>query len=285
MRSAAATETQDLLSWESLGTRPATAAFRESLTELIARPREFFSKMARRGGLHEPLTFFIILLCTIVVLSFPAALAHFGVTAPDPAAEPAAYRAQQVPAQVTGLLLVLLPLAAVVAAALTVVLGSLFHAPGKLFAPTNWEGSVSVWLYSVAGALAPVACATALVLVVSLPGYLLTLLAPATEGALAPIVKWWAYILLPSSALAGLVLLLRGLIVGCINAFETDVGVGLALALSGLLLVLVLVGGAISAFLWWTFTAGLIITAAVLVLGVVLTVSSFMFSRRVRESA
>jgi hypothetical protein len=98
-------------------------------------------------------------------------------------------------------------------------------------------------------------------------------------------VKWWAYILLPFSALAGGVLLLRGLVGGGINALETDVGVGLALALSGLLLVLVLVGGAFSAFLWWTFTAGLITTAAVLVLGVVLTVSGFMFSRRVRESA
>ncbi len=285
MRPPPAPPKHELLSWENLGSRPAADAFRESLAELIVHPGEFFTKMAREGGLHEPLTFFVILLCGVIVLSFPAALAFFGAVAPDPVTDASGYRMHQLPAQITGLLLVLLPVAAVVGVALMVVLGTLFHLPGKLFAPTNWEGSISVWLYSWAAALLPWLCAGALVLLVTLPGYLLTLLWPGTADAVKVAAHWWTIIAVPLGTLVGMVFLLRSLIVGCMRAFEVEVGGGLAVSLSGWFLVALLVSGAVAAFLWWSFTAGLITAAAVLVLAVVLTVVSFMFSQRMRESA
>ncbi|MCD6417021.1 MAG: hypothetical protein J7M08_10075 [Planctomycetes bacterium] len=233
-----------LLSWEDLGRQPAGRAFRRSLALLLRRPPDFFGRMAQSGGLHEPVTFFLIVLGALIVLAFPAALALLGLIAPDPAKTPAdLYQLQILPSRVCGLLLVLLPLALVAAATVMVLLGTLFQVGGRPFGAGGWEASVSVWLYSGAAALCPVVAAAGLALVVSLVGFLLSLPWPGLRPVAAEVANWATWIASPIAGLVALVLLTRSLACGCAGAFHLEGTQGAAAAVSGLLLVAATVGG------------------------------------------
>jgi len=241
-----------LLAWENLGAQPARHAFGRSLWELLVRPGSFFRKMAVTGGLDEPIAFFALVLTALILVSFPAALAYFGLAAPDPERmAPEVYRGYVLPARLTGLSLVVLPLAVVGASVVAVLLGSLFHMGAKAFGARNWEGSVSVWLYSLSAALVPVTTAVSIVFVVALGGYLLGIPWPATRGATGAISQSAATILLLAGPLAGLLLLLTDAIVGCARAFQLDGVNGAAAGLSGLLLVAVATGA-----VFWAFRSG-----------------------------
>ena len=102
---------EDMLSWENLGAQPPGQAFCQCMWELLVNRRSFFGKMATSGGLHEPLTFFAVVLGAGLLLAFPAALSYFGLSAPDPESlQITVYNAQTLPSKVAGLLVVLLPL-------------------------------------------------------------------------------------------------------------------------------------------------------------------------------
>ncbi len=262
----------DMLPWEDLGSRPAADAFKGSLKELIGRPQGFFGRMALSGGLHEPLTFFSIVLGLTVVVAFPAAISYFGLTAPDPGVtDPEVYQLHTLPSRVTGLLVVLLPLVLVAAGAAMVLVGSLFHLPGRLFGADRWEGSVGLWLYSgAAGLLGPLAAGT-VVLVVSLAGFLLSLVLPAAEAPAAAVARWSATILLPAGLLAGTVLCVRSLVVGCRRTFELDAASGWSATLSGLLLIAVLGTACLLSFSRMSFTAGTVVSGGLLLAATVLT--------------
>jgi hypothetical protein len=263
-----------LLAWENLGAQPARRAFRRSLWELLVRPGSFFRKMAVTGGLDEPIAFFAIVLTALILVSFPAALAYFGLAAPDPermAAE--VYRSYVLPARLAGLVLVLLPVAVVGASVAAVLLGTLFHVGGKTFGAHNWEGSVSVWLYSASAGLVPVVAAVSIVLVVALGGYLLGIPWPASKGTTGAIAQGTATILLLAGPLAGLLFLLVDVIVGCTRAFELDGVQGAAAGVSGLLLVAVAAGAALWAYkrggvVWGLIAAGTAMCVAAVVAGV-----------------
>ncbi len=223
----------ELLSWEDLGAQPAGRAFRRSLAELLLHPGAFFRKMALTGGLHEPVAFFAFVLGAVIVLAFPAALACFLLMRPDPARmAPEVYARYALAAQGTGLALVLLPVALAAGAGAMVLLGTVFHLAGKPFGARNWEGSVSIWLYAVSGALLPLAAALGLLLVVSLAGCVLGLPAAAAH---------WTLLGGAGAALvAGLALLLGLTAVGCAEAFELEPVLGAAAAFSGVVAAAVL---------------------------------------------
>jgi len=274
------------LAWEDLGVRPAGRAFRQSLSELMLRPGRFFRRMAVSGGLREPLTFFVLVLIGTVVMAFPAALAHFGLTAPDPERVAAAvYRMHVLPARVAGLLLVLLPLTVAVACGTALLAGTLFHAGGRQFSGGNWEGSVSVWLYSAGAALVPLAMAAAVVFAISLAGYLLGMPWPQTRDTTAPLTQWAALILCGAAVGAGVVLLVVNLAVGTAQAFRVDAMQGAAAGLAGLLLVAVAVGGAAWAFLQKGMGRGLIAAGAVVCVASALTALYILRSGRAAENA
>ncbi|MFW6188906.1 MAG: hypothetical protein ACOC7T_00600 [Planctomycetota bacterium] len=227
---------REALPWEDLGAHPAARAFRESLAELLFRPGSFFRRMARSGGLHEPLTFAVILVGAALLLSFPAALAYFGLTAPEPARVPAEeYVRHLLAPQATGLAVVLLPFAVAAAAGTAVFLGTLFYLPARLFGVRNWEGAVSVWVYSLSGATVPVLLSVGLILAVSTAGYLLGLAVPGSRDFSVPAARWVARISLGLGSLAAAGLGLALTAVGCIRAFDLEAPVGAAAAISGLL--------------------------------------------------
>ncbi len=274
------------LPWEDLGSRPAGRALRRSLAELLAHPARFYRRMATTGGLHEPMTFFAALLVAAVLLAFPATLSFHAVAAPAPeevAAEVSA--AYAFPARVSGLLLVLLPLTAVGGCVAATLLGGLFHAGAKLFGARNYEGSLSVWFYALSAALALLALALAVLLAVSLGGYLLAMPWPALGEAAAPFARWTALVLGSAALLAGAALLVVHCVVGCTQAFGLDAMLGAAAAVAGLLAA----GGAAGLCAWSLrargLAAGLAVTALVLLLCVAVSVGGLIASHRCEGGA
>lgn len=246
MTQQAAEPRQELLSWESLCEGSAGAALRRSLVELLARPGRFFGKMAVSGGLFEPLSFFAVVLGVGIVLAFPAALAYLQVARPDPERlGAAAYAAALLPARASGLLVVLLPLVLPAACAAMMMLGTLFHAGAKAFGARNWEGSVSVWLYTGAAALVPLVVGTAVVLAVSLAAWLLSLLWPDTLGSSHAFAELTVDVLLGAGLLAGAALVVLDASIGCVRAFGLEPVLGAAAAVSGLVVVCLAVGSMI----------------------------------------
>jgi hypothetical protein len=218
----------ELLSWEDLGAQPAGRAFRRSMGELLCHPASFFHKMALTGGLHEPVTFFSIVLAAVIVLAFPTALAYLAVMQPDPVRmAPGLYARYVLAAQGTGLALVLLPVTLAAGAGTMVLLGTVFHLAGEPFGARNHEGSLSIWFYSAAAALVPPAAALGLLLLVSLAGCL---------AGLPPAVAHWTLLVGGgAAALAGAALLLGLTTVGCAEAFELEPVLGTAAAFCGAL--------------------------------------------------
>jgi hypothetical protein len=240
---------QELLSWENLSGWPAGTAFRRSLAELLVHPGRFFGKMSLSGGLFEPLTFFAVVLGLGLVVAFPAALVYLQLAAPDPERlGAAAYAAALMPARATGLLLVLLPLALAVACGLMVLLGTVFHAGAKPFGARNWEGSVSLWLYTGGAALTPSVAAVAFTFAVSLAGWLLALLWPETRGSAQQIAAWTGRILIAAGLLAGAVLVVLDAAVGCVRAYGLEPVLGAAAAVAGLVAVGIAAGSTVWAF-------------------------------------
>jgi hypothetical protein len=277
---------EELLAWENLGAQPARQAFRKSLAELMLRPGRFFRAMAVSGGLHEPLTFFAIVLTAAVIVAFPAALAYFGLAAPDPERVTAAvYRLHALPPRVAGLLLVLLPLTVAAACGAAVLLGTLFHVGGRPFSGGGWEGSVSVWLYSAGAALVPLTAAMAAVFVVALVGYLLGIPWPQTRHTTAFLAQWAALILCGTAVAAGVLLIVADAALGTARASGLDPMQGTAAALAGLVLVTLALGGTAWAFVRWGLGRGLVTGGAVLCVMGVLTALYIVRSRRAEGSA
>ncbi len=228
-----------MLAWENLAAQPARRAMWQSMTELLARPTAFFSKMSLTGGLHEPLTFFALVLTAQLLLAFPAAITYFLLTAPTPGFVPAEqYRAHLLPVQATGLCLALLPFVLAAGCGAMVFLGTVFHLPGKLFGNRNWEGSLSVWLYSGGGALVPLVLATALTLCVCLTGYLLSVALPGIAQSAAQIGGWAAHLSLGAGLIGGVALVLVFTTVGSARAFGLEPVLAAAGAVTGVLMVL-----------------------------------------------
>ncbi|MFO7956887.1 MAG: hypothetical protein R6X33_07280 [Candidatus Brocadiia bacterium] len=281
----AGTAGPDRLSWEALGEGSPAAAFRRSLRDLLLKPARFFGRMAVDGGLHEPLTFFAVCLGALLIVAFPAALSYFGLTAPEPGEAAAdVYKLHTLPARITGLLLVLLPLVLVVADAVTVVLGSVFRLPGRLFGEAPWEATVSIWLYSCGAAMVPLVAAAAVVFALSLAGFLIGLGASGAGEAIAGLARWCAMVLLPLALLVGLVALVRSVVVGCREALHLDRTVALSFALSGLIFLSAILAGCIVGFRRWGFRGGFIALAVAAAVAVLITVVSSIKSRRAKRS-
>ena len=273
------------LAWEHLGSVPAAGAFRQALAGLLWRPHRFFARMAVTGGLYEPLTFFAILLAAAVAVAFPAALSYYGVAAPDRERVSAdVYRFYVLPARVTGLLLVLLPLVVVAGSAAMVLLGSLYHAGAKAFGARNWEGSVSVWLYSAGAALAPPVAALAVFLPVCLAGYLLSLQWPEVHEPAASLAHWMALALGSAGLLGGAAALIVDLTVGCGQASRLEPQVGAAAGVAGLAVVVAATGGVVWTFGRWGPAWGLAAAAACLAAGGIVAALSRIAARRAEGS-
>ncbi len=247
------------LEWEQMGRGSPGRALVSATAQLLRDPAGFFGRMATSGGLNEPLIFFLAILAGVVVVSFPAALSYFGLTAPDPSEVPVrVYHWHALPPKATGVMLGLLPEVLVVGAVLAVLSGSLFHLPGRAFGGGRWEGSVSIWLYALGGALVPMAAAAGVLLLVSLVGYLLGIPLPAAREPAARVARVAALALLPAGALVGFVLLVRNLVTGCTTAFGLDAVLGPAAAVSGLLLVAATLALCAGSFRYWGFRWGLL---------------------------
>lgn len=271
----------ELLSWENLAGQPATRAFRQSMVELIKRPRVFFRKMAVNGGLHEPLTFFAVMAGAAVLAAFPAALAYLGARMPDPASLSATeYSAHTLAARLTGILAVLLPIVLLAAVTVMVALSALFHLAATLFGAREWEGSASVWLYSCSAALAPVVLALLGIFAVSLAGYLVAIPWPAARAVTARLAHVASVALLSAGALVAIILLLRSATVGCTQAFALDATSGAAAGLAGTLLVAAAVGACVWGFVGAGFKHGITVAAACAVVAGALTAANAIRSRR-----
>lgn len=274
-----------MLSWENLGAQPVGRAFRQSMFELLARPRSFFRKMALSGGLHEPLTFFAVVLSAGLLLAFPAALSYFGLCAPDPERVTAeVYSAHTLPARVAGLLVMLVPVVLVAAGAGMVLLGTLFHLAGKPFGSRNWEGSVSVWLYSASAGLAPLVLFLAVAFVVSLAGYLIGIPWPAARETAAHLARWTWLVLGGAGMLAGAALIVVDAVIGCTHAFELESSQGAGAGVSGLVLVAVALGASVWMGQRWDMKGGLIAVGAWAALAMVFAVVGVVRSRHAQRS-
>lgn len=275
---------EELLSWENRGAHPPGRAFRSSLRELLLSPGGFFRKMALTGGLLEPLTFFLVVLCAVIFAAFPAALAAFGATTPGPGALVAEeYTRRLLPLQAAGLALALFPFVLAAVAGAMVFLGTLFHLGGKLFGSRNWEGSVSIWLYSAAGALVPLVAALALTFAVSLAAYAVGHLSPAALEVGAAVARWTARLAPGVALLVGVGLFVVLAAFGCVNAFRLEPTLGAAAALAGTLFALAVTAGCAWATLGAGYAGGLSAVAASLAAAGLLGAAGLAVSTSRRE--
>jgi hypothetical protein len=227
-----------LLSWENLGAQPASKAFLQSLWELALRPASFFDRMATSGGLREPLMFYWTMTTLLVVMSFPLALAHFGLTAPDASnVTAAAYNARLAAPRVTGFVTVLLPVALVAAGALALLCGTIFHLGARLFGAQDWEGCVSIWYYARSAWLAPFVLVEGLAAVMAIVCYLIALASPGIRGNLGSMTEGVMAMLGGVALVCGTAMMLIALVTGCSRAFKLDAAGGTAAAVAGLLAV------------------------------------------------
>jgi len=276
----------ELLAWEDLGVRSFGQAFRSSMAELLGHPRRFFSAMATDGGLHEPVSFFAMVLAAATLLAFGAALAHFGLTAPDPTqVTPEQYGAASLPPRAAGIAAVLLPLFLVLASVAMVVVGTLLHLAGSLFGCRRWEATVSVWLYAASAALMPIVLVLAAVFAMSLLGYLLGRVWPGAHGGAATAVQWATFLLVGAGIITGLVLLVSHVALGLANAHGLDATRGAAAAVIGLLCAACLVFGLVRVYATYGAGAGLATTAACSIVGLGVAGLFSMLSRRAEWSA
>lgn len=234
---------REALRWEELGRQSPARAFRLSLTELILHPLRFFDRMATEGGLREPLMFFWIMSAAMILLGFPLALAHFGLTAPDPAVvSPETYHLHLLAPRVTGFAAVLLPVILLLGGTGQVVAGTLFHLAARLFGARNWEGSVSIWLYAKSAAGFPFVAAEALLCGVTIAAYVTTLAFPAAAPTAAQIARLCPWILLAAGAISAAEFVVCA-VSGCVRAFDLEPANGAAAALAGTLLTALVFGG------------------------------------------
>ena len=263
-----------LLAWESLAARQPGSAFVQTLRELVFSQGRFFEKMATTGGLREPLTFFWILLSAVIVMSFPLALSHFALTAPDPAeVGTEVYNLHLLAPQAAGFVTVLMPLSLCVGGMITVIQGTVFHLGAKFFGARSWEGSVSIWCYARSAALAPIVAAEALACVISILAYLLTVAWPAAGAASASVAHWSLLVLVGAAVLCSLVLFFSAVVHGCLRSFKLPPEVGLAAALAGVLLVIAFAAFVGVGFFRWGLIGGIITTggSALIMLTLALT--------------
>ncbi len=240
--------------------------------------------MATSGGLHEPITFVAVVLGAGVLLAFPAALAYLGLAPSGAELAAAGDRADyEMPARAAGLLLVMLPLVLAGATVLLALTGSLFHAGGRSFGSRTWEGSVSVWFYSVGAALLPSVLAAAVVLVVSLAGCLLTMLWPGAQGTVWTVARWTAAVMMLAALVVGAVLLALNVMVGCTRAFGLEPLLGAAAGAAGLVTVCAAGAVVVLAASLWGPAMGLAAAAVVALVSAALTVAGMMGSRRAEE--
>ena len=250
------------LAWEDLSAHAPSAAFRQTLKELLLRPGLFFEKMSTTGGLREPLAFFWVILTIMILLSFPLALSYFALAAPAPMeVSTEVYNRHLLLPRAAGFLTVLLPVVLAVAGAMIVLGGTVFHLGARFFGARNWEGSVSIWCYAKSAGMAPVALAEAAACVVCIGCYLLTLAWPGARPAAASVARWSLFGL-GGGAAVGVLLSLTALFHGCIRAFKLSAERGAAAVLAGVLLVGALAAGVGYAFLKRGLRGGLIASGA-----------------------
>ena len=243
-----------MLSWENLGAQAPAAAFWQTLRELIFRPASFFKKMSLSGGLHEPLTFYWLILSPAILLAFPLALAHFALTAPEAAKVSAElYSRHLLAPRAAGFLAVTLPVVLVVAGLLVLLCGSLFHLGARFFGARDWEGSVSVWCYSNCAALAAGAAAIGVGCVISVLCYLVSILLPESRAAAGAVAAWGVAILAIAGGVVAAALLLINLVCGSMQSFRLDGARASGSVLCGLALVVVL--GALCLYVFPRFGA------------------------------
>jgi len=246
----------------------------QTLKELLFNQRSFFEKMAVTGGLREPLTFFWILLSAVIVMSFPLALSHFALTAPDPAVVSTdVYNLHLLAPRATGFLTVLMPLSLCVGGMITVLQGTVFHLGAKFFGARNWEGSASIWCYARSAALAPIAAAEALACVMSVLACLLTVAWPGARAASASVVNWSLLALGGAAVLCSLVLFFSAVVNGCLRSFGLAPEVGVAAALAGVLLVVAIAAFVMLGFYRWGLAGGLITMSGSTLMMVVLALT------------
>jgi hypothetical protein len=204
-----------------------------ALRDLVVSPARFFSGMAVTGGLHEPVAFFVVLLCALVVVCLPLALCVAALG--DGGGRLAAV-------QGAALGFALLPFLLPAGSGLMVVLGTLFHLPARLLARPRWEGAVAVWMYSVGAALGVLAAACAVALAFSLPAAVLAALRPGLAAAADRVVQWALVAAGGVGLMAALAVLVTDLCVGCMHALPCDAAVGAAAGLAGLVVAAAPVG-------------------------------------------
>ncbi len=234
--------------WENPGEAGVLAAFSVTLRELVLHPARFFRRVSLTGGLREPLAMFWILLAAGVLLSFPLALAHFWLTAPDPQA--AEYSVHLLLPRAAGFLTLMLPLVLFAAGVVLVVQGTMFHAAARFFGASSWEGSVSVWCYARSAALVPMVTGEALALLISLACNALVLARPDLSPAAGQVSRWSLLVLAGLGCVCGVAVFAAAILAGCVQAFRLPGERGAAAAMAGVLLVLL-----VMIALGWVFIA------------------------------
>jgi len=262
----------EFLSWENLGAQSPWLAFRQSLRELVLDQKSFYDKMAVSGGLHEPLGFLWIALTALILPSFPLALAYFGLTAPDPGhVSVEEYNAYLLAPRVAGFATILLPLVLVLCGVLAVVCGSLLHVGSRLFGARSWEGCVSIWCYSLSSWFVTLALGVAFCAVVSIVCYLAAMVWPGTREGAAGVARVILIGAMGLTLLAGMILFLVSVFTGCIRKFRLGGTRGAAAAVTGLILVGLLLIMCPVAFDLWGARWGLVTVEAFAGLVVLLT--------------
>ena len=248
-----------LLDWENLSAQPPQRAFRKTLAELVLRPGDFFEKMSLTGGLREPLTFWWLLLTAFILLSFPLALAYFGLTAPDPLeVSTEVYNRHLLAPRAAGFAVLLLPIVLALGGMGNVIGGTFFHLGARAFGARNWEGSVSIWCYARSAGLAALTFAEALACVIAIACSLVTLAWPTGRTAMASVARTSLLAFGGLAALLSILLFLWGIFSGCRRSFRLPATQGAAAALAGLLIVGIVAAGIGFGFKTWGLKGGLI---------------------------
>lgn len=221
------------LAWENQSEYATGHAFRATLQELLLHPRRFYAAMATDGGLHEPLTFLVILLTAAVVLGFGASLACAGVMLP-----PADQTAHQqflatLPVRASGIALALLPEALILGAVGATVTGTLFFWGARLFGAQGWEASVSIVTYAISAALAPLVLAFTVILLVAGSGFFVSIASPNTADMVDSVTRLTVLIALFAGGVCAIGTLPFQCAIGCTQTFGLDPVLGVAAAASG----------------------------------------------------
>lgn len=271
-----------VLPWEAPGSGSILPAFVQTCHQLLLHPRTFFERMARSGGLDEPLLLCSLVSGLIVFLAFPIALMHFLLTAPGAGTVSVSeYNRHLFPSRFTGFLVISLPVLLFLSNLILIGAGMLFHLAIRIFGGGKREESMSILIYAKTAGALPLLIAELVMLLAALAclggSHVLPDLPLPLERVLNICIGGSA----ATGVLLSVVVFFLALISGTSTVWRLDVPRATAGSVAGMLLLCFVFLGPLVAWPLW----GIVGAAIVLVLALLITVALLVTGQWLVSSA